>query len=102
MKIFGSKRMDSWSIPPGRPPRWLQRIVLAVGLLLFIAAAGLLAAIILTPRHAALPAEPQEMTYVDMRGNQELAYLLVRLELQTRAVIGEHYTRAQSQLPELT
>ncbi len=76
-----------------------QRIVLTLGLVLFIAAAGFLAAIVLSPRHAPLRPEPQAMTDADKRGDQELASLLVRLVLQTRAVIGEHYTRAQSPVP---
>jgi hypothetical protein len=39
------------------------------------------------------------MTYLDKWGDQELAYLLVKLELKTRAVIGGHYTRVQSPVP---
>ena len=36
------------------------------------------------------------MTYVNKQGNRELAYLVARLELQTRTVIGEHHNDAQS------
>ena len=32
-------------------------------------------------------------------GDEELAYLLVKLELKTRGVIGGHYARAQSSFP---
>ncbi len=33
------------------------------------------------------------------QGDQELAYLLVKLELKTRGIIGGHYARAQSSFP---
>jgi hypothetical protein len=36
---------------------------------------------------------------VDRQGDAELAYLLVKLELKTRSVIAEHYTRPQSSVP---
>lgn len=38
-------------------------------------------------------------TYEDRQGDQELAYLLVKLELKTRAVMAGHYTRSQSAIP---
>ncbi|MEE9219655.1 MAG: DUF3365 domain-containing protein [Acidobacteriota bacterium] len=41
----------------------------------------------------------EEEAHVKKHGSQELAYLLVKLELRTRAVIGQHYTRPQSGVP---
>lgn len=38
-------------------------------------------------------------SYADKSGDQELAYLLVKLVLRTRATLSEHYTRAQSPVP---
>ncbi|MFQ5848854.1 MAG: DUF3365 domain-containing protein [Candidatus Methylomirabilales bacterium] len=77
----------------------MRRTVRAVGLLLFVASVGLLAAIVLSRPETSSGPGPEPMTYADKRGDQELAYLLVKLELKTRAVIGGHYTRAQSPLP---
>ncbi|MFQ5801337.1 MAG: DUF3365 domain-containing protein [Candidatus Methylomirabilales bacterium] len=77
----------------------MRRIVLAVGLALFVASVGLLAAIVLSRPETTSGPGPEQMTYADKRGDQELAYLLVKLELKTRAVIGEHYTRPQSPVP---
>ncbi len=37
--------------------------------------------------------------HVDKQGDQELAYLLVKLVLRTRAVVAGHYGRSQSSLP---
>jgi len=42
---------------------------------------------------------PEQSTQLRKQGNQELAYLLVKLELRTRGVIGKHYTRPQSSVP---
>ena len=67
-------------------------------ILLLIALAGSLASIALGPGTIPPPTETR-VTYLDKRGDQELAYLLVRLELKTRAVIANHYTRHQSSFP---
>lgn len=40
-----------------------------------------------------------ETTYVKKGGDEELAYLLVRLEKRTRQVVGGHFTRSQSAVP---
>ncbi len=75
------------------------KIVLAVGLSLLVGSTGLLTAIVLSrPKTGSAPT-PEQTTYVHRKGDQELAYLLVKLELKTRAVIGEHYTRVQSPIP---
>jgi len=49
---------------------------------------------------ARLPDAPVDGTsYVDKEGDEELAYLLVRLEKRTRQVIASHYGRSQSSAP---
>ncbi len=79
----------------------MNRIVVTVLLLtlvLLIALAGMLASIFFV-RPDLSSAAAQQTEYVEKRGDQELAYLLVKLELRTRAVIGQHYTRHQSTFP---
>jgi hypothetical protein len=39
------------------------------------------------------------VSYEDKTGDQELAYLLTKLELRTRAVMAGHYTASQSAVP---
>ena len=67
-------------------------------IVLLIALEGFLASIVLSPKTISPPTETRA-TYLDKRGDQELAYLLVKLELRTRAVIAHHYTRHQSSFP---
>jgi hypothetical protein len=43
-----------------------------------------------------------EQTYLDKSGDEELAYLLVKLEKKTRQVIAGHYGRRQPGEPEAT
>jgi hypothetical protein len=43
-----------------------------------------------------------EQAYLDKSGDEELAYLLVKLEKRTRQVIAGHYGREQSGGPEAT
>ncbi len=78
----------------------LRKVALATGFVLLLLSASMLTAII-----TAGPAEttvgssslPTPSSAEQLRhGDKELAYLLVRLELKTRAVIGDHYTRNQS------
>ncbi len=77
----------------------VRRIVLAAWLAVSVVLVVLLAGIVLS--HPEIDTKPSAglPTYEDKRGDQELAYLLVKLELRTRAVIGGHYTRAQSVIP---
>jgi hypothetical protein len=42
------------------------------------------------------------VTYLEKSGDEELAYLLVKLEKRTRKVIAAHYGRAQTGGPEAT
>jgi hypothetical protein len=43
-----------------------------------------------------------EQTYLDKSGDEELAYLLVKLEKRTRQVVAGHYGRQQAGGPEAT
>ncbi len=45
------------------------------------------------------PASPLERASGDKKGDEQLAYLLVKLELQTRSEMASHFTRKQSALP---
>ncbi len=76
-----------------------MRIVLAAGLGVSIVLVVLLAGIVLSHPEVDTKPSAEAPTYEDKRGDQELAYLLVKLELRTRAVIGGHYTRPQSVIP---
>ncbi len=51
-----------------------------------------------SPAAETLPA-PAAGVFDPKHGDQELAYLLVKLELRTRATIYAHYTRPQSAVP---
>ena len=73
--------------------------VALVMLLLLIVFAGSLGSIFFARPEATPESGAQATSYLDKRGDQELAYLLVKLELRTRAVIGQHYTRPQSAFP---
>lgn len=81
-------------------PRLLKNAALATGLVVLVLSVSTLIAIIragpaeTTAGSSSLPA-PSSAEQL-RRGDRELAYLLVRLELKTRAVIGDHYTRDQS------
>lgn len=77
----------------------IRRVFLVIGLGLLIASVGLLSAIVLSHPNTESKSDAGKQTYVVKQGDQQLAYLLVKLELQTRAVIGGHYTRVQSTIP---
>ena len=77
----------------------VRRIALATGLSVFIALVALLSGIVLSHPETDTKPSAGVPTYEDKRGDQELAYLLVKLELRTRTVIGGHYTRPQSAIP---
>ena len=79
-------------------PKFLVTIS-SVLLVVLIALAGALASIVFSNPDTAPASAAKATTYLDKHGDQELAYLLVKLELQTRAVIGQHYTRPQSVFP---
>ena len=48
------------------------------------------------------PSSASKQTYVDKSGDEELAYLLVKLEKRTRQVVAGHYGREQPGGPEAT
>jgi hypothetical protein len=72
--------------------------IVSVMTIVLIALVALLASILSGPRAISAATEAQT-DYLDKRGDQELAYLLVKLELRTRATIAGHYTRPQSAFP---
>ena len=89
---------NSFRNQTARVTRIARGVALVVALLLIVPTAFLLAALRSGP--ATLPEPPRdETTYVDRQGDEELAYLLVRLEKRTRQVVGAHYTRKQSGVP---
>ncbi len=71
-------------------------VVLAV---LLIASVAWLASILRAGPPTITKPALEQTANVSKSGDQELAYLLVKLELRTRAVIGQHYTRPQSGVP---
>ncbi len=77
----------------------VRRIALAAGLAVILALGILLTGIVRSQPDTDAKAGAAVPTYEDKQGDQELAYLLVKLELRTRAVIGGHYTRPQSAIP---
>ncbi len=79
--------------------RAMKTTILVAGVFALLALAILLAGIALSrPQTGTSPGEARA-SYVDKRGDEELAYLLVKLVLGTRTVIAGHYTRAQSPVP---
>ena len=76
----------------------VMKAVLVVGLVVFVTCAIVLGGILLSRPGSETPTGTQ-VAYAAKEGDQELAYLLVKLELKTRAIIGGHYTRAQSGVP---
>ncbi len=72
--------------------------IVAAMTIALIALVASLASILSSPRTISAAAEKQT-DYLDKRGDQELAYLLVKLELRTRATIAQHYTRPQAAFP---
>ncbi|MFQ5680177.1 MAG: DUF3365 domain-containing protein [Gemmatimonadota bacterium] len=77
----------------------MQRLLIGSTLVLAVAFAVLLGAVVTAgPERAPEPA-PDETAYLAKEGDEELAYLLTKLVLRTRAIAGEHYTRGQSAVP---
>lgn len=77
----------------------MRKLLLAIGLVLLGASAGFLGAILISQPRIPPAAALEGFTFPDRGGDEELAHLLVRLELRTRAVIGDHYNRPQSPVP---
>ena len=77
----------------------LPKAALVAVLVLLVAFSAVLGAIVWSRPDTSPRVAAEKATYVPKQGDEELAYLLVKLELKTRAVIGGHYTRAQSPVP---
>ncbi len=75
----------------------MQRILIASTAVLAVAFVTLLASIVSAGPDTVPEPEPDQTSYLSKRGDEELAYLLVKLELKTRAEdyrIGEGRARA--------
>ncbi len=81
----------------------LKNVVLCLAIVLLFLSAGTLIAIVTAgPAEAGAGAASSAIplsTDSPRRGDEELAYLLVKLELKTRGVIAGHYGRGQSSFP---
>ena len=77
----------------------VKTAILFVGFAVLVALAVLLGGIVLSRPETGTTDSRAQATHAPKRGDQELAYLLVKLELETRAAIAEHYTRVQSSVP---
>ncbi len=76
-----------------------NRVLVSAVVVLFILGLSFTGTL-LTAGPSSLPEGPaDDRPYVNKQGDQELAYLLVRLELRTRGVIAGHYGRSQSPVP---
>jgi hypothetical protein len=69
-------------------------VLLLIGTAMIVALAG--------ARDGSNAASGDEQTYLDKSGDEELAYLLVKLEKRTRQVVAGHYGRRQSGGTEAT
>lgn len=79
--------------------RILKITALSAGTVALLASAILLFGIVTSPSQIAAPSGTDHPSYVVKHGDQQLAYLLVKLVLKTRAVIAGHYTQDQSSVP---
>lgn len=77
----------------------MRKVLLAGLTVLLVAAAGLLASILLSSPKITPAAAPAQTPSLLADSDQELARLLVKLELKTRGVIADHFTRPQSVVP---
>jgi len=73
--------------------------MLVTGAFAFLASVILLTGITFSHPEIAAPPSKAQASYIDKRGDEEFAYLMVKLVLSTRTVIAGHYTRAQSPVP---
>lgn len=77
----------------------MQKILVGCVAVLAIAFVGLLGSIARAGPETAPEWDPGQRTYQSKQGDEELAVLLTRLVLETRAVVAAHYTRPQSRVP---
>jgi hypothetical protein len=76
-----------------------RRVVLLVALL---SAAPLMVMSVAGPKDDSKTDSGEKRTYLETSGDEELAYLLVKLEKRTRQVVAGHYGRQQAGGPEAT
>ncbi|MBI2194123.1 MAG: DUF3365 domain-containing protein [Planctomycetes bacterium] len=74
-------------------------VPVSVGGALLLLAGGLLCSIVFPSPEIKPPPPSVPTAYEQRTGDEELAYLLVKLLLKTRATMAEHYTREQSSIP---
>ncbi len=77
----------------------LNRVAWIVVLIPFVLGGGFLASLVTAGPGTVTQPPVAKMDSVRKEGDQELAYLLVKLELRTRSVIAGHYGRSQSSAP---
>lgn len=77
----------------------MQKALIAVLVIPSVFLVGLIISILIPHPETIYKSGSQQAAYVDRHGDQELAYLLVKLELKTRSVIGRHNARSQSLIP---
>ena len=76
-----------------------KSVLLATMLIIIIILTAFLVAILRSRPEINPPSGINKASLSSRSGDEELAYLLVKLVLTTRAVIGQHYTRSQSIVP---
>ncbi len=91
-------------LPDATPKRISPRsaVTIAVAILLIVSLTFNLGLFFAGPSaglNEKAPASTLERASGDKKGDAQLAYLLVKLELQTRSEMASHFTRKQSSLP---
>lgn len=79
--------------------RPLKTAALVAGTIVLLSTVILLSGIVLSRPEFAPPPASGQVSYAAKHGDQQLAYLLVKLVLKTRTVIAGHFTREQSSVP---
>ena len=83
--------------------KWIGGILACVlGLVSLVINLGLLFAQPINPGEAPSVSLPPSTESVARQGDEQLAYLLVKLMLETRKEIGGHFTRKQSPIPGIS
>lgn len=77
----------------------LKNAIFVAALAVIFAVTVVLGAIVFSRPQTDTPAAVAPSTYIEKHGDQQLAYLLVKLLLKTRAVMRDHYARSQSDVP---
>jgi len=77
----------------------MRKVLFAGLLVLVLALVGFQTSILLSDPQTVTESAPVPASPGYQNGDQELAYLLVKLELKTRSVVADHLTRSQSPVP---